>query len=138
MSAAPRVKSEEDALGTAHATGLPRKQPELPLFCIRPDNVNVKWLVGLLKEKGWTTRKEILAAANKRQSDHNVRWVRALVAAAGTDIVKGQKGFNHIENCKLEEILHAANQEISQGNVMLDYGIKLRARAHALVGGTPK
>lgn len=116
----------------------PQLQPDLPLFLIKRENANVQWLIETLKARGWMTRKEILRYAGFAVTPHNERWVRALVEAAGADIVKGQQGFNHISNCKFDEITHAANQAISQGRLMVHYGIKLRKRAHALVGGVPK
>lgn len=116
----------------------PTLQADLPLFLIRRENANVEWLIETLKGRGWMTRKEILRYAGFPVTAHNERWVRALVEAAGPDIVKGQQGFNHISRCKFDEITHAANQAISQGRLMVHYGIALRRRAHALVGGTPK
>jgi hypothetical protein len=110
-----------------------KPQPELPLFCIRRENVNVQWLVGLLKERGWMTRKDILREAQMKVTAHNERWVRALVEAAGDEIVKGQKGFNHISRCPLNEITHAANQAIAQGKLMIKYGLRLRKRAHEVM-----
>jgi hypothetical protein len=90
-----------------------------------------------------TTRCAAHATARRGQigeprTEHNLRWVRALAEAAGGEIVKGQKGFNHPSNCTVDEITHAANQAIAQGKLMVRYGIKLRRRAHELVGGVPK
>ncbi len=108
-------------------------QPDFPLFCIKPEHPNVEWLKNTLKEKGWMTRKQILDFVGFHRTEHNLRWVRALAEAAGADVVKGQKGFNHISNCTPEEINHSANQSIDQGKHMIRYGIKLRRRAHELI-----
>ena len=105
-----------------------------PLFLIREDHANVKWLVALLRARGWMTRKMILAEARKADTAYSERWVRALVQAAGAEVVKGQDGFNHFENCKLDDITHAANQSISQGKLMIQYGVALRRRVHGRVG----
>lgn len=105
-----------------------------PLFLIRPDHPNVRWLVEILRARGWMTRKMILDVANSSgAAAYRERWVRALVNAAGADIVKGQSGFNHVENCTIDEITHAANQSESQAKLMLEYSIALRRRAHQRV-----
>jgi hypothetical protein len=111
-------------------------QPELrnaggtPLFMIQSDHPNVRWLVELLRARGWLTRKDILEEAKLGGGDYHERWVRALVHAAAAEIVKGQRGFNHFSNCTVEEITRAADQSISQGKLMVHYGIALRRRAH--------
>lgn len=105
----------------------------LPLFAIPRDNANVEWLVKLLRQRGWMTRQDILRTLAWPATGNNTRWVRSLVSAAGAEVVKGQKGYNHIANCQVDDILHASNQEIGQGKKMIQYGIALRRRAHAMI-----
>lgn len=112
-------------------------QKDFP-FPVEKENVNVRWVVDTLKANGWTTRRELLRQAGLAYNDWNARWIRKLMEAAGDDVVKGQKGFNHIKNCTVEEMREAAKQSISQGKEMVHYGIRLLRRAHAMVGGTPK
>ena len=105
----------------------------LPLFAVPREDCNVDWLVGFLAGRDWLTRREILRTLNWPVNDGNVRWVRSLISAAGDEVVKGQKGYNHIANCPVDDILHASNQEIDQGKKMIQYGIALRRRAHQLI-----
>lgn len=111
------------------------RQLDMPLFAVPADHPNVRWLVGLLRQRGWMTRQEILREAGRTGGRYNERWVRALVNAAGPEIVKGQAGFNHVANCKIEEINHAARQSISQGKLMVRYGIALLRLAHGKITG---
>ncbi len=104
------------------------------LFKLPREHANVQWLIGLLKDNGWLTRKEILERINWPATDANLRFIRMIVSAAGPEIVKGQQGFNHITNCKPDEISHAANQAISDGRENIRYGVALRRKAHELVG----
>lgn len=122
----------------AHQLELPAApHARTPLFAVTPDHPNVAWLVRELKARGWLTRKEIAALAAgaglKMSASYSERWVRALVNAAGADIVKGQHGFNHFDNCTVTEITHAANQSISQAKLMIQYGVALRRRVHQKV-----
>lgn len=105
-------------------------QLDMPLFQIPADHPNVRWLVALLKERGWMTRKQILAEAGRAGGRYSERWVRALVQAAGTEIVKGQAGFNHVDNVTLQAGKEAAAQSISQGKLMIRYGIGLLRKMH--------
>lgn len=105
-------------------------QLDMPLFAVPADHPNVRWLVGLLQERGWMTRKEILAEAGRAGGHYSERWVRALVQAAGTEIVKGQEGFNHVDNVTIEQGNHAANQSENQGKLMIEYALGLRRRMH--------
>lgn len=105
----------------------------MPLFAIPHDHPNVKWLVELLKARGWMTRQMILAEAGRTGGKYSERWVRALVNAAGSQIVKGQEGFNHVDNVTIDEGNHAANQSISQGKKMIRYGIEVRKAMHARI-----
>ena len=115
----------------------PAPHARTPLFRVTPDHSNVRWLLRLLKEHGWQTRREIAEAIRTDgltvSASYSERWVRAVAEAAGAKIVKGQAGFNHIDNCTIEEILHAANQSISQGKLMIKYGIALKQQAHRRV-----
>lgn len=110
-------------------------QLDMPLFAIPADHPNVRWLVGLLKARGWMTRKEILEEAGRSGGNYSERWVRALVQAAGVEIVKGQEGFNHVDNVTIAQGNHAAAQSISQGRIMLRYGIRLQRAMHARIAG---
>jgi hypothetical protein len=105
----------------------------LPLFEVPRENANVDWLVNLLRQRGWMTRQDILRTLAWPATGSNIRWVRSLVSAAGDEVVKGQKGYNHIANCQVDDILHASNQEIDQGKKMIQYGIALRRRAHQMI-----
>lgn len=94
------------------------------------------WLIALLRQRRWMIAREILLEAGFEDNEGNRRRVRAWAHAAGPDIVKGQKGFNHITNCRdqQEEIDHCANQSISQGKEMIRYGLALKRRLHAIIG----
>lgn len=109
-------------------------QLDMPLFAIPKDHPNVRWLVGLLKARGWMTRQMILVEAGRTGGKYSERWVRALVSAAGAEIVKGQEGFNHLDNVTVEQGNHAADQSISQGQQMIEYGLAIRKAMHARIG----
>lgn len=102
---------------------------QLELVLQNLTQADVDGFTNLLKERGWSTRKELMDILQKSERD-----VRALAEAAGTDVVRGPKGFNHFDNAHLDEIDHAARIFESQGNKMLSYAVKLRARAHARLG----
>lgn len=88
---------------------------------------DVDGFVQLLKTNGaWLTRKQLVQLTGKSERD-----IRALAEAAGPEVVRGPKGFSHFDNAQLDEIDHAARIAESQGNKMLNYALKLRARAHA-------
>jgi len=92
-------------------------------------SVHVASLVALLRSTHrWWTRAEL-----GEQFGWTDREVRAVVAAAGAEVVKGQRGFCHVEHATTEEITHAANQSESQGKRMLDYSLALRRRAHQAI-----
>jgi hypothetical protein len=107
---------------------------QLGLFKFDPEHPDVTWLKEHLKAKGWQTRRQLCAVLELPGTDSNLRRIRALVEAAGADVVKGQHGFNFVDNVTIEDLNHAAVQSIAQGKCMLRYGIALRRRAHAKVG----
>jgi hypothetical protein len=110
-------------------------QLDLPVAPAQPAAAaDVDWLVRIVAAHGWMTRREIVQAAGLQVTEWHLRWVRGLVEAAGPRIVKGQKGFNVPQNCTVEELKHAANQQISQGQHMVDYGVSLLRLAHKMVG----
>lgn len=102
--------------------------PQLQLTLENLTQADVDALVQLLKRCGWLTRKDLVHLTGKSE-----RALRLLCEAAGADIVRGPKGFNHFDNAALDEIDHAARISESQGNKMLSYAVKLRARAHARI-----
>lgn len=108
-------------------------QPELPIFKIEEQDVAIATLVETLKQSssGWLTRKEITAKLGWSE-----RFIRLVAEAAGPQIIRGQKGLAHFSRGTVDEILAAANQSISQGKLMIHYGIKLRQTAHQLIGKT--
>ncbi len=104
-------------------------QPLLNLFAHQPVEVHAAALVALLQTTHrWWTRAELVEHFGWSERD-----VRYVVAEAGADIVKGQKGFCHVEHATPEEIKHASNQSVAQGKLMIRYGIGLRRRAHQAI-----
>jgi hypothetical protein len=108
-------------------------QPDLPIFRSATGTPNVDWMVDLLRTRGWLTASQILQEASLPATEGHKRLIRSWASAAGAQIVKGQQGFNHIANCRLEDLTHAANQSIAAGRHMIRYGIALRRHAHALI-----
>lgn len=109
----------------------PALELELPLFRTTPADPNVQWLESILDERrGWLTAREIAAASGDRVDD---RQVRAL-AAASPSIISGQRGYRHLRHASAEEIDHAASWLESQARAMLDRSVRIRRRAHELVG----
>ena len=84
----------------------------------------------LLSSPGrWVTRRDFEALEGWVP-----RTVRAIAERLGTEVVRGQNGFCHISRASMEEIQHAANISINQGEKMRNYGAGLRARMHGRIG----
>lgn len=77
----------------------------------------------VLAERGWVTRKELVAAL-----EWSERTIRNVAEAAGADIVRGPRGFCLFELATEAEVEHAANISKSQGEKMTAYGSALLKR----------
>jgi hypothetical protein len=90
----------------------------------------VATLKRILTERGWMTRKALLAALNdgRHANGWTERTIRNVAEAAGADIVRGPLGFTIFERATNSEIEHAAHISISQGEKMKDYGTALLKR----------
>jgi uncharacterized damage-inducible protein DinB len=100
--------------------------PQLELILENLTQADLDDFVQLLKARGWSTRRELVHITGKSERD-----IRALAEAAGPEIVRGPKGFNHFESATLDEIHQAADIAAAQGKKMLRYSIRLKRRAHA-------
>jgi hypothetical protein len=88
---------------------------------VAPDDVRT--FVNILRQRGWQTRKQLCAITNWSE-----RTVRALAESAGSDVVRGPKGFNYFDRAETLEIQEAARIAERQGNKMLAYASALRTR----------
>lgn len=84
---------------------------------------DVQSLIDILKRRGWQTREQL-----RQATDWSARQIRKLAEMAGSDIVRGPKGFNYFDRAETPEIEHAAAIAESQGEKMLAYAKALRAR----------
>lgn len=89
----------------------------------------VEELLRLLRVNGWLTRRQI-----KEHAGWAERTTRAVAEAAGVLVVRGPRGYNVLEACSVDEILHAAQIMDQQGTKMKLYAAALRKRAHERVG----
>jgi hypothetical protein len=112
----------------------PAPQDLAPLFTIKPDHPNVKWMLELVKKNGWMTRKEIIRAAGRPVNDDNIRWIRALANACGGKILKGQRGFKPLEDGTAAEISAVMNQTKSQIGESQRYLLQLMHEYHRRLG----
>ncbi len=103
-----------------------RGPTQLELIGGELNDSHVQTLLGILRARGWMTRKELVKAL-----DWEERIIRLVAHMAGNDIVRGPKGFITFEQATAEEILHAARRSENQGAKMIAYGIQLRVRARA-------
>ena len=110
----------------------------MPLFQCAADDPRVELFRRLLRQRGWLTAREVLLALDIEDGEANRRQVRAWAHACGADVVKGQRGFNLLENLRakneLDDALRAAHQAEAQGREMIEYALALKRRLHALVG----
>ena len=102
-------------------------QVELPLFQARAGDPNQRFLVELLKDRGWTLAEDI-----ERLTGWNERQIRTL-AAASIDLISGQKGYKHIDRATVEEIDHCCNRLESQAKEMHLRALSIRRRAHQMM-----
>ena len=108
------------------------RDPQLHLFEEKQDSANVAYLVRLLKEaKGWLTAAQLAALVDGLWSD---RQIRMMSEAAGAEVISGQKGYRWIGHATTEEIDRASAWFLSQGKKMIHHAIKIKRRAHQMVG----
>jgi len=106
---------------------------QLPLLTAGTElECDVEELRRLLLSAGrWLSRREIC-----RLTAWDSRRVRAAAEAAGTDVVRGPRGFAAWEVAArdLSEIEHCARIFISQGQRMIEMGLAYQRRLHHQVG----
>ena len=81
---------------------------------------------------GWQTRRQLCEALGWSE-----RQVRETAEALGADVVRGQAGFKLTETIGRNELslaLQSADASISQGKIMIRYGLALKRRLHAILG----
>src|SRR5437870_2974869 len=100
------------------------RQMELGEHQIDEADLRVAQLLNLLRLNGWQTRKDIAAYFLWDE-----RTVRAVAEAAGTKVVRGQKGFNHIDRTTPEELNACAGPFMSQGKHMFKIGLAWKRAA---------
>lgn len=83
----------------------------------------VQLLKRILAQRGWMTRKELVAAL-----EWSDRTIRNVAEAAGADIVRGPLGFTVFESATNAEVEHAAHISRSQGDKMQHYATALLKR----------
>jgi hypothetical protein len=101
------------------------------LFRTKPDSPDL--LAAYLLGRGWMMAREILEEMALPVTDSEKRWLRRL-AEDTADVISGQRGYCHIRDARSEEIEHAANWLTSQGKLMIRRALRMRRRAHQLVG----
>lgn len=100
----------------------------------RPAEKDVAWLESaLLVRPGWHYAADLCALASLPRTEDSKRAIRAL-ANASDCIISGQRGYAHVKHVPLAEVMHASQWLISQGRQMIARAIRLRRRAHSLVG----
>ena len=102
---------------------------ELPLFRATREDPNVDRFLRLLENYDHLTRKQFHQIAGWSE-----REVRAMAEAAGSEVIRGQKGFSLFAKTGATEILDAAEDAISQGKKMIRYGVTLKTKLHHQVG----
>lgn len=84
-----------------------------------------------LGRHGWQTRRQLCEGLGWSE-----RQVREAAEALGDDVVRGQQGFKLtalIGREDLECAVAAADAAISQGKIMMRYGLRLKRRIRGLV-----
>lgn len=91
-------------------------------------------LVALLRDRGWLTRRQIHDLTG--WDDRSIRSAaEAAVDAKGRPaIVRGPMGFAVFERATVDAISHASEIAISQGKLMIRYGVGLKHRLHERIG----
>lgn len=89
----------------------------------------VGFFIGYLSFHGWRTRKQLTTALGISE-----RQVRMLAERAGAEIVRGPRGFAHIEKADADEARHCAEIAISQGKKMIQWGMAVKRRLHQRIG----
>jgi hypothetical protein len=90
---------------------------------------NVGRFVGWLAWRGWAKRRELVRVFGVSE-----RTIRALAEAAGAEVIRGPKGFAHIENVPADEARHCAEIALSQGKKMIRWGLAVKRRLHGRIG----
>lgn len=85
----------------------------------------------LRKNPGFHTAREL-----SDRLDLSDRKIRQLAEASDGLIVSGpgSPGYIHIDHCPTEKLSHISNTMISQGKNMVRRGIRMKRRAHHLIG----
>ena len=99
---------------------------QLEMFAQGVTQAHVDELLRLLRVNGWLTRRQLGPLTGWAE-----RSIRSVAEQAGTEVVRGPRGFNVVERCSLDEIEHCAAIAESQGKKMVEYALALRRRAHA-------
>lgn len=87
-------------------------------------------LVSFLKRSGdWMTRAELTVYL-----EWSERAIRLAAEAAGDRIVRGPRGFNHIDNVTPDDLQVCAERFVSQGKKMIRVGLAWKRRAHQKIG----
>lgn len=108
-----------------------RRDPQLGLFEVAPDDPNVQWLENLLLSAGhWMTAADIEQTCAGRADDRNIR---ALASASGW-VISGQRGYRHLRNATAKEVAMCCNTLESQASTMGKRAGRLRSNAHTIFG----
>lgn len=102
---------------------------QLEFVSDEPTPESVGAFVGYLSWNGWRTRRHLTRHFGIRE-----RQVRLLAERAGTEVVRGPKGFAHIEHVDADEARHCAEIAISQGKKMIRWGLGIKRRLHQRIG----
>lgn len=90
-----------------------------------PTPESVSAFVGYLSLGGWRTRRQLTEIFGISE-----REVRLLAEHAGMEVVRGPRGFAHIENVPADEARHCAEIAISQGKKMIRWGLGIKRKLH--------
>ena len=90
-----------------------------------PTPESVSAFVAYLAFGGWRTRKQLTEVFGITE-----RQVRLLAEHAGLEVVRGPRGFAHIENVPADEARHCAEIAISQGKKMIRWGLGIKKKLH--------
>jgi hypothetical protein len=111
-------------------------QPDLPLFQPVPDDPNVRWFVGFLRDhRDWIRARELVALIEQRAGRVvDDRQIRLWAEAAGPDIISGQRGYRHADHATIEESRRFVAWLESQAKKMIARAETFRRRLHARFG----
>ena len=108
-------------------------QDELPLFAEPPDE-HIARFVHLLALLGdWITSTQVCHHLVLPVNESSRRMIRDW-ANASDDVISGQRGYRHVTHATADDISHFCNWMESQASRMQSRSIRIRQRAHALVG----